>query len=75
MIFARRNGRPQLLERMRQLLPVNEGFTFVQAIEVFENSFATDRVAETTDGLILEGWPTGPIGKRYSDNALCRPHR
>lgn len=71
MIFARQNGRPQLLDRMRQLLPVTEGFSLVQGIEVFENSFAIDRVAETSDELILVGWPTGHIGKRYFDIALC----
>lgn len=73
MIFAKQNGRSQLLEQMRQLLPVAEGFSLAQAIDAFEISFANDRVEETSDGLMLVGWPIGRIGKRYFDIALCRP--
>ena len=73
MIFAKQNGRSQLLERIRQLLPVGKRFTLAQAVDTFEESFANDRIEDTTDGLMLVGWPIGRLGKRYFDIALCRP--
>jgi hypothetical protein len=75
MIFAKQNGRLKLLERMRQLLSAGQTFTLSQAIDVFEESFANDRIEETTDRLMLAAWPTGRLGKRYFDVALCRSLR
>ena len=73
MIFPKQNGRLQLFERMRQLLPAGQSFTLAHAIDVFQESFASDRIEDTSDGLILAAWPIGRIGKRYIDIALCRP--
>ncbi|WP_145081487.1 hypothetical protein [Aureliella helgolandensis] len=72
MIFAKENGRLQLLDRMHQMLPIGQEFTLAQAVVVFEDSFANDRIEDITDGLMFVGWPIGPIGKRYFDIALCR---
>jgi len=72
MMFPKRDGRFQLLERMRQLLSGAETFTLAQAIDVFQESFANDRIDETSDGLMLVAWPIGRLGKRYFDIALSR---